>query len=98
MRELGGYQSKKQQARGKTAIKSRKGGKDLSSGAKYGELSDHNGFFDNEIMNVKQAAQFLRVSDKTVYEKSKTGIIPHQRIGSKYIFLRSELVRFLKGE
>ena len=62
------------------------------------DKSNHNGFFDNEIMNVKQAAHFLRVSTKTIYEKSKIGLIPHQRIGSKYLFLRSELVRFLKGD
>ncbi len=56
--------------------------------------------FENrdETLNVKQAAAFLGVSDKTVYEKSKDGLIPHQRLGARYIFLRSELVRFLKGD
>ena len=54
--------------------------------------------FDNRIMNVKEAADFLRVSTKTIYEKSKDGLIPHQKIGSRYVFLRSELVRFLKGD
>ena len=62
------------------------------------QISDPNRLFDNEILNVKQAAEFLQVCDKTIYEKSKSGLIPHQRIGSKYVFLRSELVRFLKGD
>ena len=57
-----------------------------------------NVIFDNRIMNVKEAADFLRVSTKTIYEKSKDGLIPHQKIGSRYVFLRSELVRFLKGD
>lgn len=57
-------------------------------------------FFDNqkEVLNVKEAAAFLGVSSKTVYAKASDGILPHQRIGSRYIFLRSELIRFLKGE
>lgn len=55
-------------------------------------------FFENETLNLKEAAAFLRVSTKTVYEKCRDGILPHQRIGNRYIFLRSELIRFLKGE
>jgi len=54
--------------------------------------------FENQILNVSEAAAFLRVSTKTVYQKSKDGLLPHQKIGNRYIFLRSELVRFLKGE
>ena len=59
---------------------------------------DNKRFFDNQILNVKEAAQLLRVSTKTVYEKSKDGLLPHQKIGSRYIFLRSELIKFLKGD
>ena len=54
--------------------------------------------FDREILNVEEAANFLKVSTKTVYRHARYGALPHQRIGSKYIFLRSELIRFLKGE
>lgn len=62
--------------------------------------SDYGLLFDNldETLNVKQVAAFLGVSVKTVYEKSKDGLLPHQRVGNRYIFLRSELVRFLKGD
>jgi excisionase family DNA binding protein len=57
-------------------------------------------FIENqkEVLNAKEAAAFLGVSAKTVYEKALDGILPHQRLGSRYIFLRSELIRFLKGE
>jgi len=57
--------------------------------------------FENRIeetLNVKEAAAFLKVSTKTVYAKAQDGLLPCQRIGSRYIFLRSELVKFLKGE
>jgi len=59
---------------------------------------NQNKLFDNEIMKVKEVAIFLGVSPKTVYEKSKDGLIPHQKIGNRYIFLRSELIKFLKGD
>ena len=59
---------------------------------------NQNKLFDNEIMKVKEVATFLGVSPKTVYEKSKDGLIPHQKIGNRYIFLRSELIKFLKGD
>jgi len=57
--------------------------------------------FENRIeetLNVKEAAAFLKVSTKTVYAQASDGVLPCQRIGNRYIFLRSELVRFLKGE
>ncbi len=55
-------------------------------------------FFDNKIMKVKEVASFLGISTKTVYEKSKDGLLPHQKVGNRYIFLRSELIKFLKGD
>lgn len=57
-------------------------------------------FFDNlenQVMNVSEAAKFLRVSSKTVYVLVADGGIPHQRIGGSIRFYRSELVNFLKG-
>ena len=57
-------------------------------------------FFDNlenQVMNVSEAAKFLRVSSKTVYVLVADGRIPHQRIGGSIRFYRSELVKFLKG-
>lgn len=57
--------------------------------------------FENRIeetLNVKEAAAFLKVSTKTVYAQARDSVLPCQRIGNRYIFLRSELVRFLKGE
>lgn len=52
---------------------------------------------EEKVFNVKEAAAFLKVSTKTVYSKVKSGRIPHQKIGSRILFLRSELIRFFKG-
>ena len=52
---------------------------------------------ENQVMNVSEAAKFLRVSSKTVYVLVADGRIPHQRIGGSIRFYRSELVKFLKG-
>ena len=51
-----------------------------------------------EILSVKAAACFLGISTKTVYKQAMLGVLPHRRIGNRYLFLRSELVRFLKGD
>jgi len=58
-------------------------------------------FFDNQIavvMDVKDAAKYLRISTKTVYKMAKDGRLKGQAFGNRYRFLRSELDRFLKGE
>lgn len=54
--------------------------------------------FDNQIMTVKEAAVFLRVSPKTVYKYSKQGLLPGKTRGGILRFLRSDLVKFVQGE
>ena len=53
---------------------------------------------ENQVMTVFEAAQFLKVSSKTVYVLVADGRIPHQRIGGSIRFYRSELIKFLKGD
>lgn len=62
----------------------------------YKEFSENR--IDNEVMNVKEAATLLGVSTKLVYEKASDGIIPNKRLGNRYLFLRSELIKFIKGD
>ncbi len=74
-------------------------GSEGGNGKNHGSLkTEEKNIFDREILNVEEAADFLRLSTKSVYKHARYGALPHQRIGSKYIFLRSELIRFLKGE
>ena len=43
----------------------------------------------NEIMNTKEAARFLGLNEKRIYQLAKEGKIPATRIGGKWIFPRA---------
>ena len=45
----------------------------------------------SEILDVKQAANFLRLKVATIYEKTSRKLIPHFKRGNKIFFKRSEL-------
>lgn len=45
----------------------------------------------SEILDVKQAAEFLRLKVTTIYEKTSRKLIPHFKKGNKLLFKRSEL-------
>lgn len=53
-------------------------------------------FFENQILNVVEAARFLKCSRKTVYRLVSTGELPHKRIGSGIRFLFPELIEWMK--
>ena len=44
------------------------------------------------LMNVKEAAEFLRVAPKTVYGFVSQRRIPYRKAGRRLLFLESELV------
>jgi excisionase family DNA binding protein len=46
---------------------------------------------EREIMDIKQAADFLRLKITTIYEKTSEKTIPHFKKGNKLLFNRSEL-------
>jgi excisionase family DNA binding protein len=50
---------------------------------------------DPEIMRAEELARFLRVNRKTVYEYAARGVIPHQRLGRRIVFARSQVVAWL---
>lgn len=53
--------------------------------------------FENQVLTVKDAAKFLRFSQKTIYRLVGTGEIPHKRIGSEIRFFLPELLDWMKG-
>ena len=56
-------------------------------------------FFENQILTVKQTAEFLKCSRKTVYSLASRGVLPHRKLGRGIRFLQSELVEWVrKGE
>lgn len=48
-----------------------------------------------EILNIKQAAEFLHLKPATLYEKTSQKIIPHFKKGNKLYFYRSELEQWV---
>lgn len=45
----------------------------------------------SEILDVKQAANYLRLKITTLYEKTSRKLIPHFKKGNKLLFKRTEL-------
>lgn len=52
---------------------------------------------EKQVLTSSEAAQFLKVSQKSLYRWLRNGEIPHQKVGGQYRFLKSELARWLKG-
>ncbi len=50
------------------------------------------------IMNLAEAARFIRVSEKTMGEMARQGRLPCNRVGREWRFLRAGLEEWLKGE
>ena len=47
------------------------------------------------LMNVREAAAFLRVSTPTIYRLRKSGKIPFFKIGARVLFSRERLCEYL---
>ncbi len=47
------------------------------------------------LMNVREAAAFLRVSTPTIYRLRKSGKIPFFKIGARVLFSRERLYEYL---
>jgi excisionase family DNA binding protein len=52
---------------------------------------------DEEILTIAQVAVLLKLHPRTIYKLAKKRIIPARRVGKKWRFLRSELMKFLQG-
>ena len=61
-----------------------------------GERNPHSKPDLPDIMDVKQAADFLRLKINTLYEKTSEKTIPHFKKGNKLYFHRSELEAWVK--
>ncbi|MGK5083980.1 helix-turn-helix domain-containing protein [Bdellovibrionota bacterium FG-1] len=54
--------------------------------------------FENQILTVKEVADLLKMSTKTVYKHVRAGVIPCKKIGKEIRFLLPELLRWMKGD
>jgi PTS system nitrogen regulatory IIA component len=50
---------------------------------------------DHEIMTVEEVAEYLRVSERTVYEWAQKGQIPAGKLGTTWRFKRNEIERWV---
>lgn len=50
-----------------------------------------------EPMDVKEAAAFLRCAVSTIYRDTSLGCIPCIRKGKRVLFLKSDLISWLRG-
>lgn len=51
----------------------------------------------DEVLNLSDAAKYLRMSEGALRELVYRQKIPHSQMGRNYKFLKSELVNFLKS-
>lgn len=47
---------------------------------------------EEKLMNVKEVAEFLDVSEVVVYRWAKRGFIPCLKVGRQYRFIREEVI------
>ena len=48
------------------------------------------------LLNVKEAAQLLNVTEATVYRLAKAGTLPHSRVGRSIRFSSESLEEYIK--
>ena len=52
---------------------------------------------NSDVLRLKEAADYVRVSEKTLREMAKTNTVPCQRVGREWRFLRKALEEWLTG-
>ena len=52
----------------------------------------------HEVMTLAEAAEFLRISERTLWGRVKAGEVPHARIGAQYRFVRRQLAEWLEKQ
>lgn len=49
-----------------------------------------------EVMKTREAAEYLRMHEKTLLKHAQRGLVPAKKVGGEWRFLRSELERWLQ--
>lgn len=53
---------------------------------------------DAEVLTADEAAHLLRVSTKTILTLARDGILPGEKVGRAWRFVRADLLEHLRGE
>jgi len=49
----------------------------------------------SDLMTTRELAEFLRLNEKKVYQLVREGAVPHVRVGGKWLFPRSHILRWI---
>lgn len=52
----------------------------------------------DEYLTRKEAAEFLKISETTLWSLDKNQVLPAKRLNGKVLYLRSQLLNFHKGQ
>lgn len=52
---------------------------------------------DAEVLTADEAAHLLRVSTKTVLALARSGVLPGEKVGRAWRFVRLDLIKYLRG-
>ena len=52
----------------------------------------------DSVLTLHEASQFLKVSERTLWQLAKENEVPHFRVGRQYRFLVSELEAWAKSQ
>jgi excisionase family DNA binding protein len=61
-------------------------------------VSPSTAIFDNQTLTVKEAAAFLKMSERMIYKKIGTRSIPFRRIGRNIRFYAPDLIAWIRQE
>lgn len=53
---------------------------------------------DREVLTAEEAAKLLRVSTKTILALARDGVLPGEKVGRAWRFVRAELIDYVRGE
>ncbi len=52
---------------------------------------------EDEVLTAEEAASLLRVSTKTVLTLARDGVLPGEKVGRAWRFVRADLMEYLRG-
>lgn len=52
---------------------------------------------DKEVLTAEEAALLLRVSTKTILALARAGVLPGEKVGRAWRFVRADLLEYVRG-
>jgi excisionase family DNA binding protein len=53
---------------------------------------------DNEVLTADEAAALLRISSKTLLSLARSGVLPGEKVGRAWRFLKSDVLGYVRGD